>query len=165
LRITSKGDLGFSFILFSKVFSFTMRSGFAIFISTFIHLCEAYVGIEPHFDLFRYLFCLRKKGAVGGSKIAGGVYLNLRDGMKNCYLSCPWNTSLTEWYKRWFYIREEPGSTTFCDVGYVLEKRVSWINRPEYTSQVSELMSLIDWSRLDGPGVVGNFLARRVMPC
>jgi len=29
---------------------------------------------------------------------------------------------------------------------------------------VAELMSLIDWSRLDGPGVVGNFLVRRVMP-
>jgi len=26
-------------------------------------------------------------------------------------------------------------------------------------------MSLIDWSRLDEPGVVGNFLVRRVMPC
>ena len=47
--------------------------------STFIYLCEAYVGIEPHFDLFRYLFCLRKKGAVRGSKIVGGVYLNLCD--------------------------------------------------------------------------------------
>jgi len=35
--------------------------------------------------------------------------------MKNCYLSYPWNTSLIEWYKRWFYIREEPGSATFCD--------------------------------------------------
>ena len=136
-----------------------------LLISTFIHLCEAYVGIEPHFDLFRYLFCLRKKGAVGGSKIAGGVYLNLRDGMKNRYLSCPWNTSLTEWYKRWFYIREELGSATFCDVGYIPEKRVSWTDHPEYTGQVAELMSLIDWSRLDGPGVVGNFLMRRVMPC
>jgi len=135
-----------------------------LLVFTFIHLCEAYVGIESHFDLFRYLFYLRKKGAVGGSKIAGGVYLNLRDGMKNRYLSCPWNTSLTEWYKR-FYIREEPGSATFCDVGYILEKRVNWIDRPEYTGQVSELMGLIDWSRLDGPGVVRNFLARRVMPC
>jgi hypothetical protein len=26
-------------------------------------------------------------------------------------------------------------------------------------------MKLIDWSRLDGPGVVGNFTVRRVMPC
>jgi hypothetical protein len=45
-----------------------------LLVATFIHLCEAFVGIEPHFNLFRYLFCLRKKGAVGGSKIAGGVY-------------------------------------------------------------------------------------------
>ena len=85
--------------------------------------------------------------------------------MKNRYLSCVWNTSLTEWYKRWFYIREEPGCATFCDIGYILEKRVSWTDRLEYTGQVSELMSLINWSRLDRLGVVVNFLARRVMPC
>ena len=136
-----------------------------LLISTFIHLCEAYVGIEPHFDLFRYLFCLRKKGAVGGSKVAGGVYLNLRDGMKNRYLHCPWNTSLTEWYRKWFYVREEPGSSTFCDVGYIPEKRASWTDRPEFDGPVADLMKLIDWSRLDGLGVVGNFICRRVMPC
>jgi hypothetical protein len=136
-----------------------------LLVATFIHLYEAFVGTEPHFDLFRYLFCLGEKGAVGGLKIAGGVYLNLHDGMKNHYLSYPWNTSLTEWYKRWFYIKEEPESATFCDVGYISEKRVSWTDRPEYTGQVEELMNLIDWSRLDVPGVVGNFLNRRVMPC
>ena len=136
-----------------------------LLISTFIHLCEAYVGIEPHFDLFRYLFCLRKKGAVGGSKIACGVYLNLCDGMKNRYLNCPWNTSLTEWNKKGFYVREEPGSSTFYNVGYIPEKRVSWTDRPDFTGQVADLMKLIDWSRLDGPGVVGNFICHRVMPC
>jgi len=136
-----------------------------LLISTFIHLCEAYVGIELHFDLFYYLFCLTKKEAVGGSKIAGGVYLNLPDGMKNCYLTSPWNTYLTEWYKRRFYVREESGSAMFCDVGYVPGKRISWTDCPEYTSQVSELMSLIDWSCLDGLRVVGNFLTRLVMPC
>ena len=28
-------------------------------IAAFIHLCEAFLGIEPHFALFRYLFSLR----------------------------------------------------------------------------------------------------------
>ena len=60
-----------------------------LLVSVFIHLCEAYGGIQPHFDLFRYLFCLRKKGSLGGSIIAGGAYLTLRDGMKQKYLSCP----------------------------------------------------------------------------
>jgi len=53
----------------------------------------------------------------------------------------------------------------FCDVGYIPEKRVSWTDRLEYTGQVLVLMNLIDWSHLDGLGVVENFLSRRVMPC
>ena len=136
-----------------------------LLLATFIHIYDAFVGIETHFKLFQYLFCLMKKGVVGGSKIAGGVYLDLNDEMKNRYLSCPWKTSLTEWYKRWFYIMDESGSAMFCDVGYMPEKRTSWTERPVYTGQVEELMNLIDWSRLDGLGVVSNILSRRVMPC
>jgi hypothetical protein len=74
------------------------------------------------------LFCPRKKGAVGGSKITGGVYLNLCDGMKNCYLNYPWNISLSKCYKKWFYIQEEPNNATFYDVGYIPEKRDSWMD-------------------------------------
>ena len=40
----------------------------------FIHFCEAYLGILPHFNLFRHLFWLNKKGG-GGSKVVSGVYL------------------------------------------------------------------------------------------
>ena len=28
-------------------------------ISTFIHLCEAFLGVRPHFTLFRHLFALK----------------------------------------------------------------------------------------------------------
>jgi hypothetical protein len=131
-------------------------------ISVFIHLCEAYRGIQPHFDLFRYLFCLRKKGSLGGSKIVGGVYLTLRDGMKQEYLNCPWNTTLTDWYKKWFYIHEEPNNSTLCDVEYIPEKRVAWNERPELTGQVEELMTLLPWNRLDRVDVAENFLSCRV---
>jgi len=34
------------------------------------------------------------------------------------------------------------------------------MDRPEYTDQVEELMNLIEWSRLDGLGMVGNSLNR-----
>ena len=43
-------------------------------ISVFIHFYEVYLGILPHFNLFRHLFWLKKKGG-GGSKVVGGVYL------------------------------------------------------------------------------------------
>jgi hypothetical protein len=85
--------------------------------------------------------------------------------MKQEYLSCRGNTSLTDWYKRWFYIREEPDSATFCDVGYIPDKRVSWNDRPELDRQVMELMALLLWNRLDRPAVAGSFISRRVQPC
>ena len=43
-------------------------------ISVFIHFCEVYLGILPHFNLFRHFFWLKKKGG-GSSKVIGGVYL------------------------------------------------------------------------------------------
>ena len=43
-------------------------------ISIFIHFCETFLGVLPHFNLFRHLFWLKKKGG-GGSKVVGGVYL------------------------------------------------------------------------------------------
>jgi hypothetical protein len=31
-------------------------------VSTFIHFCEVYLGISPHFLLWRYLFCVQSTG-------------------------------------------------------------------------------------------------------
>jgi len=56
-------------------------------ISIFIHFCEAYLKILPHFNLFRHLFWLKKKGG-GGSKVVGSVYLQLLDGMAASTLLC-----------------------------------------------------------------------------
>jgi len=51
--------------------------------------------------------------------------------------------------RRWLHSREQ-----------------SQLDRPTRVCyQVEELMNLIEWSRLDGQGVVGNFLRRRVLPC
>jgi hypothetical protein len=85
--------------------------------------------------------------------------------MKQEYLNCPWNTSLGDWYKKWFYIRKEPDRTTSCNVGYIPDKRVAWNELPELAGQVEELMALLPWNRLDGPAVARNFISRRLQPC
>ena len=77
-------------------------------IVVFIHFCEAYLGILPHFNLFLHLFWLKKKGG-GGSKVVGGVYLQLRDGMVGEYIIVPLNTSLKGWNARWFYMKQSSG--------------------------------------------------------
>lgn len=58
-------------------------------VAIFIHMCEGYLGVYPYFNLFRHFFCVKAKGVPGGSQIARGVYINLRDGMKVQYLSIP----------------------------------------------------------------------------
>jgi hypothetical protein len=61
--------------------------------SIFITLCESYLGIQPHFNLWQHFLCLKKKGGAGGSKIARGAYLNLCDGIKAEYLNVPLSLS------------------------------------------------------------------------
>ena len=51
----------------------------------FINLCEAYLGILPHFDLFLHFFCLKMRGGAG-SKVVSSAYLQLRDGMVSQYI-------------------------------------------------------------------------------
>jgi hypothetical protein len=48
-------------------------------VSTFIHFCEAYLGISPHF-LLRYFFCVKSTSKRSGP--VGAVMSNLRSGLK-----------------------------------------------------------------------------------
>jgi hypothetical protein len=50
-------------LLYYKIGICNLHPNSILLVSVFIHLCEAYGGIQPHFDLFCYLFCLRKKGS------------------------------------------------------------------------------------------------------
>ena len=43
-------------------------------VTIFINLCELYLGICPHFDLFHHFFCLKFKGGIG-SRVVAGAYL------------------------------------------------------------------------------------------
>ena len=100
-------------------------------ISVLIHFCEVYLGILPHFNLFRHFFWLKKKGG-GGSKVVGGVYLQLRDRMAGEYIPVPLNTSLKGWNTRWFYMKQSH-PTIRCDVDQILENLRSWSEKPTST--------------------------------
>jgi hypothetical protein len=79
---------------------------------------EAYLGILPHFDLFRHFFCLK---TVGGTRswIVGSVYLQLRDGMATQYIATPLNTNVKYWAQRWFYMPQALEHVVACDVDQI----------------------------------------------
>jgi hypothetical protein len=55
-------------------------------ISIFVHLCEAYLGILPHFRLWKYLYHCRPRMAGGQHQLVGGASLEMCRGRKTEYL-------------------------------------------------------------------------------
>ena len=48
-----------------------------VHISVFVHLCKAFLGIEPHFDLCRHLFHLKPQPSSARLDVVGGVGIQL----------------------------------------------------------------------------------------
>lgn len=55
-------------------------------ISIFVHLCEAFLGIYPHFDLFKSLFFLNPYPNFSNVATVGGANLELRSEMVGKYI-------------------------------------------------------------------------------
>ena len=51
-------------------------------ISIFVHLCEAFLWIEPHFDLFQYFFHLKPQPSESKIDVVGGAGLQFCQGKK-----------------------------------------------------------------------------------
>jgi hypothetical protein len=79
-----------------------------IVVSTFIHFCEAYLGISPHFLLWRYLFCVKSTGNRMGP--VGAVMFSLRSGLKVEWIDTNLPNNTAGWMSEWFYIVDQlPG--------------------------------------------------------
>jgi hypothetical protein len=73
-------------------------------IAIFVHFCEAFTGIEPHFDLFYHLFHLRAQYRADKIEVVRGAGLQLRQGMEKVYIPYKFPSSLSGWKERWVYI-------------------------------------------------------------
>jgi hypothetical protein len=77
-------------------------------VSTFIHFCEAYLGISPHFLLWRYFFCVKSTSKRSG--LVGAVMFNLRLGLKAEWIDTDLPGNTAGWRSEWFYIADRiPG--------------------------------------------------------
>jgi hypothetical protein len=74
-------------------------------VSTFIHFCEAYLGISPHFLLWRYFFCVKSTGKRSGP--VGAVMFNLRSGLKAEWIDTDLPDNTAGWRSEWFYIVDQ----------------------------------------------------------
>jgi hypothetical protein len=108
-------------------------------IVTFIHLCEAYLGIGPHFYLWCHFFELKKTDK---DAVVGSVSFMLRRNMKSEYidLTLPDNTS--SWKQGWFYL-DNPVLALRERTGQIPVPGPEWTNQLA-TRDTEELKPLLD---------------------
>ena len=71
-------------------------------IAIFIHLCEAFLGIAPHFNLWRALYHMRGYLSDARRDVVGGATFSLRQGRS--YPALELRDSNKGWHKAWFVV-------------------------------------------------------------
>ena len=81
--------------------------------AAFVALCEGFLGISPHFNLWRHFFALtlQKKRKKGGRQELhtpmGCAGIHLRNNRVGEYPSMRLSTSNKGWHSQWFYLKND----------------------------------------------------------
>jgi hypothetical protein len=79
-----------------------------IVVSTFILFSEAYLGISPHFLLWRHLFCVKSTSKRSGPVLVVMFYSRLD--LKSKWIDSNLPDNNVGWRSEWFYIADQlPG--------------------------------------------------------
>jgi hypothetical protein len=77
-------------------------------IACFVTLCELFLGIEPHFLLWRSIFWPRPNVALSRKPELGGAIVSVRPEAQ--YFKFSMATSVQGWRTKWFYIKDRKSS-------------------------------------------------------
>jgi hypothetical protein len=70
----------------------------------FVHFCEAFLGIKPHWVLFRKFFRVKPQPSADDPRVVGGAGIQMREDAAEQYLVYKWIDSNQDWKSKWFYI-------------------------------------------------------------
>ena len=78
-------------------------------ISIFITLCECFLGIHPHWGLWKRIFYLRRNNSKNTIYNVGGVVICVRPEVG--YFDLKFADSVQGWRKKWLYVKDESSAT------------------------------------------------------
>jgi hypothetical protein len=145
-------------------------------IACFVTLCESFLGIEPHFLLWRSIFRLHLSIALANKPELGGDVNSVRPEAQ--YLEFSISASVQGWRTKWFYIKDRKASSEDeyglapFDASKELKKLASWDSPPTDAEmeQIAPLLTRIQVLKgvkgcaLSGIQLMAFFVQRRVQP-
>jgi hypothetical protein len=136
--------------------------------SVFVHFCEAFLGIKPHWILFQKFFRVKPEPSASNPRVVGGAGIQMREDAAEQYLSYKLIDSNQDGKAKWFYVtnhhpelpkpsRKQP------------KHRPWWNSEPTMQEglQLPKLLAKIKALReagLRAEHVAFNFMKRRVQP-
>jgi hypothetical protein len=141
----------------------------------FAAVCEGFLGIDPHWDLWTHLFSVEFFAAMTDAKKvrmavrAGGCTLQLRPGHAQQYIFASLVSLNKGWQNRWFYLRNDSGMLPPFSQRVVTAAGNNWRwgatrkNQEKLQPILQALQKLRDGG-LTAAGVVAAIHRRRVLP-
>ncbi|KAK1665789.1 hypothetical protein QYE76_053948 [Lolium multiflorum] len=144
-------------------------------LSIFVAVCEAFLGIDPHWGLWKKIFYVKRHNDSNGPPIVGGVGFVVRKEVD--YLDYPMKESVQGWRNKWFYLRD-PSVSGRCsnlppfEDKLIAKPKKSWQNTLSPDEKLTadrlfdQVVTLKNTGGLTmcGTEVVSVFLQRRVQP-
>jgi hypothetical protein len=138
-------------------------------VAIFVHLCDAFLGILPHFGVWRYLYHCRPGMAGGQHQLVDGTSLELHGGRKVEYLDIPLKDPIKGWRLEWFIVENHgkslpPRSRRQPDV-----RTPSWVESPTFLEITEAKVLLAEIYLLKDRGltaeaVVADFVFKNIQP-
>ena len=127
-------------LLYYRIQLHHLTPNFFVHISIFVHLCETFLDIEPHFELFRFLFHLKPQPDSYVLDVVGGAGLQLRQGKDKVYIPYKRSNKVIDWKPKWLYIENQSETLPAITSGAPIQWP-EWNKKPVDNSQVPELLS------------------------
>jgi hypothetical protein len=165
---------GFLFIYGVQLHQLTLNS--ILHIACFITLCETFLGIDPHWVLWKNLFRLHRNASKNEVHDLGGAIISVRS--ESQYLKFEMADSVQTWRENWFYIKDKKSSESDkyglapFDAAKGLTKLKSWNSLPSddeveaiqlLLAQILELKNAAQ-KGLNGTQFIVFFLQHRIQP-
>nr|ABA98424.1 retrotransposon protein, putative, unclassified [Oryza sativa Japonica Group] len=145
-----------------------LNSNSIVHIANFIHACEAFLGVRPHFALFRRIFFLKPQSNKNKPCVVGGAGFQLRGTLSQKYFSMPFKTSNKGWHANWFYVQNpKPALPEYSCLPPVYQDTWNSLPMEEEATQALALMDRMLKLKEQGPQgeqITRHFIKSRLAP-
>jgi hypothetical protein len=141
----------------------------------FAAVCEGYLGIDPHWDLWTHLFSAELFASPMGERRvraavrAGGCILQLRQARAPQYIPTILASSNKGWQRWWFYLRNDDGRLPSFTQRVVTVAADAWRygtphDRQKNLQPLLKALEVLQKGGLTASGVIAAIHRRRVLP-